>query len=150
MKPTEDELDSTTFKIYIYLIKNRAPVPPRAIMHALGITSLGVVNRHLQKLTNWGWVEKNVYGYYFAKKKVGFRGYVWIGKTLLSTGVLFALSFVVLTGISIFFLIFHLVKGLHFDYSLVLLIVVTVIAAPFLLAEALKPRKKTPKSERLA
>jgi hypothetical protein len=109
------------------------------------ISSPGVVHRHLQKLADWGWVQKDVYGRYILKKKVGFRGYVWMGKNLLPTSILFALSFIGLTATFIAILVFHLLAGSPIDESFAILTIVTVFAAAFLLAEALRPRKRLPK-----
>jgi hypothetical protein len=141
----EDELNTTTFDIYLYLVKANQAEGPREIMRALGITSPGVVHRHLQKLSEWGWVNKDAYGSYTLKRKVGFTGYVWIGKRLLPTSVLFAVSFVVLLSSFFAILVYHLTAGSSIDLSFAILIIVTMFAAAFLLAEALRPRKRLPK-----
>ncbi len=114
-------------------------------MRATNISSPGVVHRHLQKLSDWDWVEKDVYGRYAAKKKVGFKGYIWLGRTLLSTSILFAVSFIALTAGLIAVLVFHLMAGSPIDTSFTLLIIVTIAASSFLLAEALRPRRREPK-----
>jgi hypothetical protein len=141
----EEELNSTTFDIYLYLAKVKEAVGPRDIMRAMNISSPGVVHRHLQKLSDWGWVNKDAYGRYTLSKKVGFRGYVWFGKRLLPTSILFSLSFVGLTVAFITILVFHVLAGSPIDESFAILTVVTVLAASFLLVEALRPRKKLPK-----
>jgi hypothetical protein len=141
----EDELKTTTFDIYLCLAKVKEPAGPRDIMRAMDISSPGVVHRHLQKLADWGWVNKDAYGRYSLKKKVGFKGYVWLGKKLLPTSILFAFSFIGLTATFITILVFHLYYGSPIDESYVILIIVTVVAAAFLLAEALRPRKRLPK-----
>ena len=147
MQRPDDELNATTFDIYLYLVKAKEPAGPRDIMRAMNISSPGVVHRHLQKLSDWGWVTKDVYGRYAIRKKVGFKGYVWLGRTLLSTAILFAMSFVVLTAGFIAILVFHLMAGSPIDLSFGLLIVVTLIASSFLLAEALRPRRRQPKNQ---
>jgi hypothetical protein len=142
----DDELNLTTFEIYRYLVKAKEPAGPRDIMRAMNISSPGVVHRHLQKLSDWGWVAKDAYGRYLVKKKVGFKGYVWLGKTLLSTSVLFAFSFIVLTVAFIAILVFHLTAGSPIDESFAILTVVTVVASSLLLAEALRPRRRQPRN----
>jgi hypothetical protein len=113
----------------------------------MDITSPGVVHRHLQKLIDWGWADKDAYGRYFVKRKVGFQGYLWIGSRLVSTSVLFAFFFVVLAAAFIALLLFHLWYGSPIDEAYALLIVVTVIAMALLLVEAVRPRKRLPKQQ---
>ncbi len=142
----EEELNETTFEIYLYLAKVKEGAGPRDIMRAMGITSPGVVHRHLQKLADWGWVNRDSYGRYTLKKKVGFKGYVWVGKKLLPTSILFAFSFIGLTAAFIAILVIHLLAGSPIDESFMILTLVTMLAASFLLAEALRPRKRLPKN----
>ena len=146
MQRNEEELNSTTFGIYVYLVKTKEPAAPREIMRAMNINSPGVVNRHLQKLLDWGWVSKDVYGRYDVKRKVGFKGYIWIGRTLLPTSILFFSAFIAVTVLITAALVHHLVltKG-ALEAPYVALIVVIVVLAPILLAEALRPRKRFPK-----
>ncbi len=114
-------------------------------MRAKGISSPGVVHRHLQKLTDWGWAEKDPYGCYSVKRKVSFTGYVWLGRRLLPTSVLFATAFIALTASFVGILAYHLAAGSSIDFAFAILIIVTMLAASFLLAEALRPRRRMPK-----
>jgi hypothetical protein len=141
---TEDELNRTTFEIYLFLVKAREPYGPREIMRAVNISSPGVVHRHLQKLADLGWVQKDAYGSYSVKEKVGFRGHVWIGHRLVARSVLFALGFIALSIIWVAVLGLHLLIGSPIDQSYTILTVVTIAASGFLLLEALRPRKRTP------
>ncbi len=141
----EDELTNVTFKIYLHLVKTDEPTGPRDIMRALDITSPGVVHRHLQKLADLGWVNKDEYGRYSVKQKVGFKGYVWVGKHLASTSILFAFGFICLFVFLLVVLGAHLVIGSPIEESFFVLAVVTLIAGIFFLIEGLIPRKKTPK-----
>lgn len=141
------ELNNTTFDIYLHLVKARGPLGPRDIMREMGISSPGVVHRHLQKLSSWGWVDKDAFGRYMIRKKVGFKGHIWVGRHLLSTSVLSAVSFVVLTASFFIILAIHLLERSPIDESFTILIAVTVAAAAFLLAEALMPKKRLPKEE---
>lgn len=111
----------------------------------MDIKSPGVAHRHLQKLASWGWADKDEYGRYFVKKKVGFQGYIWAGKRLINISIIYALSFVILTTSLIAILVIHLWYGSPIDESYAVLIAVTVIAMALLLAEALRPRKHVPK-----
>jgi predicted transcriptional regulator len=141
----EDELNTTTFDLYLYLVKTGQPTGPRDIMRALDITSPGVVHRHLQKLSDWGWVDKDSYGRYAVKKKVGFKGYVWLGKKLFPMSILFAFVFVGLSIIWVAVLALHLWIGSPIDQSYSILTAVTIIATVFFLVNALRPGKRTPK-----
>jgi hypothetical protein len=135
------ELNNTTFDIYLHLVKARGPLGPRDIMREMGISSPGVVHRHLQKLSSWGWVDKDAFGRCMIRKRVGFKGHIWVGRHLLSTSVLFAVSFVILTASFFVILVIHLLERSPIDESFTILIAVTVAAAAFLLAEALMPKK---------
>lgn len=145
MGQSEDELSTTTFDIYLYLVKARAPTGPRDIMRAMSISSSGVVHRHLQKLADLDWVNKDVYGRYTVKKKVGFRGYIWVGKYLLPQSYLFAFAFLALTAVWIVVLGIHLWLGSPIDESYSILTVVTVLAAVSFVIESFRPRKRSPK-----
>ena len=144
VQPVE-ELKTTTFDIYLYLVKAKEPSGPRDIMRARGINSPGVVHRHLQKLSDWGWADKDPYGRYTATRKVGFSGYIWLGKTLMPTSILFAVSFAALAVSFGVIMVYHLLAGSPIDFAFAILMIVTLLASSFLLAEALRPRKRVPK-----
>jgi hypothetical protein len=145
VQQSEDELNTTTFDLYLYLVKVKQPTGPRDIMRAMSINSPGVVHRHLQKLSDWGWVDKDSYGRYAVKKKVGFKGYVWLGKRLFPMSLLFALFFVGLSIVWVTVLALHLFLGSPIDESYSILTIVTIVAAAFFLVDVLRPGKRTPK-----
>jgi hypothetical protein len=140
-----EELNNTTFDIYRYLVKSSEPIGPRDLMRAMNISSPGVVHRHLQKLTDLNWVEKDSYGRYTVKKKVGFIGYIWIDKYLLPRSFLFAFAFLALAVVWIIILGIHMWLGSPIDESYSILTVVTVLAAVAFIAESFRPRKRLPK-----
>ncbi len=148
MQP-EDELSNTTFDIYLYLVKVNAPTGPRDLMRAMNINSPGVVHRHLQKLADLGWVEKDPYGRYTVKKKIGFRGYLWFGKRLVPLSTIFAITFMGLAIVWILVLILHVVIGSSIDQSYSILTIVTVLAAILFVVEAFRPRKRVPKQPQI-
>ncbi|MCW4005632.1 MAG: hypothetical protein NWF04_03415 [Candidatus Bathyarchaeota archaeon] len=139
----EDEFSATTFQIYVYLVRVGQPEGPRDVMRALGISSPGVVHRHLQKLADMDLVGKDAYGRYAVTRKVSFKGYIWVGKYLVATSKLFFLCFAALTISFSIILIYHLAAGSPIDDSFMLLTIVTVAAAALFLIEALRPRTKT-------
>jgi DNA-binding transcriptional ArsR family regulator len=140
----EAELNNTAFQIYLYLVKAKEPIGPRDIMRALNQSSPAVVHRHLQKLAESGLVDKDAYGRYTVKKKIGFKGYVWVGKRLVPRPILFSVSF---AGLLVFFVAvwaLHLSLGSPIEESFIVLSVVTAVAAVFFLVEGLRPRTKMP------
>ncbi len=141
-------MTNVTFQIYLFLVKANEPAGPREVMRVVGITSPGVVHRHLQKLADLEWVEKDAYGRYAAKEKVGFKGYVWLGKRLFPLSILFSVGF---TGFLIFLigvLAIHVSAGSRIEESFIVLAAVTMVAAVFFLVEGLRPGKKMPKLRR--
>ena len=64
-----DELEGITLNVYLQVIKKGKPVGPRDVMKAAGLSSPSVAYRHLQKLEDLGYLQKNEYGEYTAKKK---------------------------------------------------------------------------------
>jgi ABC-type transport system involved in Fe-S cluster assembly fused permease/ATPase subunit len=140
-----DELDVATFDIYLYLVKVAVPVGPRDILRALNVSSPSVVHRHLQKLVDLGWMDKDAYGRYFVTRKVGFKGYVWVGRWLVARTVLFSSVFAVLLSVFVAILLIHVALGSPIDTSYALLTLVTIVATVFFFIEALRPRRRMPK-----
>ncbi|MCX8151264.1 MAG: hypothetical protein N3D85_07170 [Candidatus Bathyarchaeota archaeon] len=145
LQDTNGELNVTTFDIYLHLVKVGAAVGPRDVMRALGVSSPAVVHRHLQKLVDLGWVDKDVYGRYFVRRKVGFKGYMWVGRRLVARSVLFSAVFAVLLSVFLAILLIHIALGSPIDSSYALLTLVTIIATGFFFVEVWRPRKRTPR-----
>jgi hypothetical protein len=82
-------MDELTQRIYLYIIKANKPCGPRDVMHALSFSSSAVAYRGLQKLVDFGLVEKDAYGRYLVKEKFHFKGYIWVGKNLVHRLFLF-------------------------------------------------------------
>ena len=141
MEP-EEELNATTFQTYLYLVKAGKPVGPRDLMRGANLSSPSVAYRNLQKLTDLGIVVKDEYGNYVVKEKMGVKGYVWFGKSLIPSFAVFGFIFIgVLIG-EIAVLIPHLLVGAPIEESFWLLALVTVVSAAIFLLEALRFRKK--------
>ncbi len=142
LEPDKD-LNASTFQTYVYLVKAGRPVGPRDVMRGADLSSPSVAYRNLQKLVDLGLVVKDTYGNYAVKEKVGKKGYVWVGKTLIPTFAIFGFIFIgVLIG-EIAILIPHLLVGASIQESLWLLILVTAVSAVIFLEEALRFRAKT-------
>ena len=126
---TEEELDSTLFNTYVFLVKSGKPAGPRDLMRGANLSSPSVAYRNLQRLIDLGLVSKDDYGNYILRKKVNIRGYVWVGKTLIPSFAVFGFIFVGVLIAEIGVLIPHLLKGSPIEESFWLLTVVTFVSA---------------------
>jgi hypothetical protein len=142
-----DELEGTTFKVYLYVAGERRPVGTRDVIRNLGLSSSSVAFRHLQKLDTLGLLQKNEYGEYTLKEKAGIQGHVWIGRNLVPRLLIYSLFFLgLLTAeLSIIVILFFSSNQLP-DTNFVYLTAITAIAMIVLSAEGLllsqKMRKK--------
>ena len=110
MEPNED-LNASTFQTYMYLVKVGKPVGPRDVMRGADLSSPSVAYRNLQKLVDLGLVVKDEYSNYVVKEKAKMRGYMWFGKTLVPTFIIFGFVFVGMLIAEIAILIPHLIIG---------------------------------------
>ncbi len=139
----EEELNATTFQTYVYLVRTGKPVGPRDVMRGANLSSPSVAYRNLQKLIDLELVVKDEYGNYVVKEKMGMKGYVWLGKSLIPRFAVFGFIFVgVLIG-EMAILTPHLLAGAAVEGSFWLLTVVTVVSAAIFLIEGLKFRNRT-------
>ncbi|MGD0405210.1 MAG: hypothetical protein ABSB10_00960 [Candidatus Bathyarchaeia archaeon] len=141
MEP-EEELNATTFQTYVYMVKVGKPIGPRDLMRGANLSSPSVAYRNLQKLMDLGLVIKDEYGNYVVKKKMGMKGYVWVGKTLMPSFAIFGFIFLGVLIAEIAILVPHLLVGASVQESFWLLTVVTVVSALIFLFEGLQFRRK--------
>ena len=139
---TQEELNTTLFHTYVYMVKAGKPVGPRDLMRGADLSSPSVAYRNLQRLVELGLVAKDEYGNYVVKKKTGLKGYVWVGKTLLPSFAVFGFIFIGVLIVEIAILIPHLLAQVSVEESFWLLTVVTIVSAVIFLVEALRFRKK--------
>ena len=140
MEP-QDELTATGLRTYIYLVKVGKPVGPREVMRGAKLTSPSVAYRNLQKLLDMDLLSKDEYSNYVVKEKVGIKGYMWIGKSLIPRFIMFGLVFLIVLAVEIAIVLLHLLTNSSVEGSFWLLTVVTVVSALLFLAEGLKWRK---------
>jgi hypothetical protein len=140
---TEDQLTATAFHTYVYLVKAGRPVGPREVMRGANLTSPSVAYRNLQKLMDLGLVLKDEYGNYVVKEKVGLKGHVWLGKTLVPRFAVFGFVFLGVLIAEVAILIPHLLFGASVEGSFWLLTAITVVAAVIFLIEGSRFRKKS-------
>lgn len=138
----ENELNATTFQTYLYLVKVGKPVGPRDLMRGANLSSPSVAYRNLQKLIDLGLVVKDAYGNYVVKERLGVKGYVWFGKTLIPSFAVFGLIFLGVLIAEIAVLIPHLLTNSTVELSFWLLTVVTVVSAIIFGIEAIRFRKR--------
>ena len=139
---SEEELNASTFQTYVYMVKVGKPVGPRELMRGANLSSPSVAYRNLQKLMDYGLVVKDEYGNYVVKEKMGMKGYVWIGRTLIPSFAIFGFIFLGVLIAEIAVLIPHLIARASIEESFWLLTIVTIVSAIIFLVQALRFRNK--------
>lgn len=99
--PVAEELEGTTLKVYVYVVKEGKPVGPRDVMRGVNLSSPSVAYRHLQKLENLGLLEKNTYGQYIVKEKTSIKGHLWIGRNLVPRLIFYSFFFIGILSVEI-------------------------------------------------
>jgi hypothetical protein len=139
---SEDELSATTFQTYVYLVRAGKPVGPRDVMRGANLSSPSVAYRNLQKLIDLDLVLKDEYGNYVVKEKIGLKGHVWVGKTLIPRFIIFGFVFLGVLIAEVAVLAIHLFFGSPIEESLWLLTVVTIVSMAIFLVEGSRFKKK--------
>ena len=98
---TSDELEGTTFKVYVLVVQEGRAIGTRDVVRGLDLSSSSVAYRHLQKLEDLGLLEKTEYGEYIIKEKANVTGHLWIGRNLVPRLLIYCLFFVGLLGAEI-------------------------------------------------
>lgn len=138
----KEELNTTLFDTYVYLVKVGRPVGPRDLMRGANLSSPSVAYRNLQKLMDLELVAKDEYGNYVVKRKVAISGYVWVGKSLVPNFALFGFVFVGILIAEVLILIPHLFYGSGIQEAFWLSTIVTVVSAAIFIFEALRFRRR--------
>ena len=135
---SDNELNATAFHTYVYLVKAGKPVGPREVMRGASLSSPSVAYRNLQKLIDLDLVLKDDYGNYIAKEKVGVKGQIWVGKTLVPRFVVFGLVFLGFVIAEVAVLIPHLLLQASVEGSFLLLTALTIVTAVIFLVEGIR------------
>ena len=135
-------MNASAFHTYVYLVKAGKPVGPREVMRGANLTSPSVAYRNLQKLIDLGLVIKDEYSNYVVKEKVGLKGYIWLGKTIVPRFIVFGLIFVGVLIAEVAILLPHLLFATSVEGSFWLLTILTVITAVIFLVEGSRFKKK--------
>jgi len=139
LEPNGD-FNASTFQTYMYLVKVGKPVGPRDVMRGANLSSPSVAYRNLQKLVDLGLVVKDEYSNYVVQEKANMRGYIWIGKNLMPSFIIFGFIFVGILIAEIALLIPHLLLGSSIEEAFWLWIVTTVVSAVLFLVTAIRFR----------
>ena len=114
---------------------------PREVMRGANLTSPSVAYRNLQKLMDLGLVLKDEYGNYVVKEKVGLKGHVWLGKTIVPRFIVFGLVFLAVLITEVAILVPHLLLEASVEGSFWLLTAITIATAAIFLIEGSRFRK---------
>lgn len=139
------DLQGITLNVYLYVVKKGKPVGPRDVMKGTNLSSPSVAYRHLQKLEDSGYLEKNEFGEYEVKSKAQIKGYVWLGRRLMPKMWLYSMLFAAILVVEIFVLILHFrVETYEFKVFFLLLMLITGLALVVFTVEGfLQNRRKS-------
>jgi hypothetical protein len=132
---SEAEIEGTTFKVYLYLVREARSVGPRDVMRGAGLSSPSVAYRHLQKLENLGLIQRDIYGEYVVKEKTTFKGYIWVGRSLMPRLVFYSFFFLGLLIVESIVVAFRIATNESIGLELLLLTFVTSISSALFMTE---------------
>ncbi len=138
-----DDLNASTFETYVYMVRVSKAVGPRDVMRGANLSSPSVAYRNLQKLTDLGLIIKDTYGNYVIKEKVGMKGSIWIGRTLIPRFMIFGFIFMGVLIAEMVVLLPHVLVGASVEGGFWLMIILTIISAAIFLAEGFRFRRKS-------
>jgi hypothetical protein len=139
-----EELEGITLSVYLYVVKKGKPVGPRDAMKGAHLSSPSVAYRHLQKLEDLGYLQKNKYGEYVTKDKVHVRGYIWIGRRMMPKMLVYSLIFMSILIVELVVLAMHYsVEGYSFKVFFLLLTLITGFAMGVFIIEGLLQHRRT-------
>jgi hypothetical protein len=148
--PSNEELEGITLSVYLYVVKKGKPVGPRDVMKGANLSSPSVAYRHLQKLEDLGYLQKNNYGEYITKGKARVRGYIWIGRLMLPKMLFYSLIFASILIIEfVVFALHYSVENYMFKVFFLLLVIITGLAVTVFTVEALLHHRRTKLSQHI-
>ena len=138
-----DELEGNTLNVYAYIVHVAKPVGTRDVTRGANLSSTSVAHRHLQKLEEFGLIEKNEYGDYILKEKTSINGHVWVGKNLVPRLMFYSFFFLGAFAAEIMvILLSYLIKSIVIQVSFLFLTGMTGVAMILFLIEGLQLFKK--------
>ena len=146
-----EELEGITLSVYTYVVGKGKPVGPRDVVKGVNLSSPSVAYRHLQKLEDLGYLDKNNYGEYVTKNKAQVRGYLWIGMRLFPKMLFYGLVFLSLLIVELIVFVLHYsVENYEFKVFFVLLLLITGSAMAVFAVEAWLHRRRIKMSQHVA
>ena len=143
-KANSEELEGITLSVYLYVVKKGKPVGPRDVMKGAHPSSPSVAYRHLQKLEDLGYLQKDKYGEYITKGKARVRGYIWIGRRMMPKMLVYSLIFMSILIVELVVLAMHYsVEGYSFKVFFLLLTLITGFAMGVFIVEGLLQHRRT-------
>jgi hypothetical protein len=143
-KTVNEELEGITLDVYLHVLKLGKPVGPREVMKAANLSSPSVAYRHLQKLEDMGYLQKNAYGEYITKNKAHVSGYVWVGKRLMPNMWRYSIIFLAILITEFTILAIHYrVETYEFKVFFLLLILITLLALSVFTVEGFLQIRRT-------
>jgi hypothetical protein len=139
----ENDLNASTFETYVYLVRVGKAVGPRDVMRGANLSSPSVAYRNLQKLLDLSLIIKDEYGNYVVREKVGLKGNVWVGKTLIPRFMVFGFIFLGILIAEMVVLLPHVLIGASVEGGFWLMIVLTVVSVAIFLTEGYRFRRRT-------
>jgi hypothetical protein len=138
------ELEGITLSVYLYVVRKGKPVGPRDVVKGAHLSSPSVAYRHLQKLEDLGYLQKNVYGEYVTKDKARVRGYIWIGRRMMPKMLFYSLIFMSILIVELVVLAMHYaVEDYEFKVFFLLLTLITGFAMGVFAIEGLLHHRRT-------
>ena len=139
-----EELQGITLSVYLYVVKKGKPVGPRDAMKGAHLSSPSVAYRHLQRLEDLGYLQRNKYGEYVTKEKAHVRGYIWIGRRMMPKMLVYSLIFMSILIIELVVLAIHYsVESYSFKVFFLLLTLITGSAMGVFIVEGLLQHRRT-------
>ena len=133
--PEDEELEGTTLKVYLYMVKEGKPVGPRDVMRGAFLSSPSVAYRHLQKLETLGFVLRNAHGDYVLKEKVNIGGHLWIGRNLVPRLIFYSFFFIGILSAETVIIAVRLLVHEPLQTDFVFLCIITIIATVLFFSE---------------
>ncbi len=142
------DLEGITLNVYLYAVKRGKPVGPRDVMKGANLSSPSVAYRHLQKLEDLGYLQKNDYGEYTVKRKAQIEGNFWLGHRLMPKMWLYSLIFLSILIVELVVLFIHFsIETLEFKVFFLLLTLITGLALAVFTVEGLLQNRRKNKIE---
>jgi len=138
-----EELEGTTLKVYLYVVKEGKAIGPRDVMRGANLSSPSVAYRHLQKLESLGLLQKDTYGEYIVKEKVAIKGHLWIGRNLVPRLIFYSFFFIGILSAEITVVTIRVVVNEPFTMEFVFLTFITVVAMALFLVEGVMLLSRT-------